>query len=174
MSLVLKKAVFDGWNTPPRVLDRVYEYGTISLDPCSNERSQVISMYKLTKEQDGLSAPWKQLLGQKPNPLVFVNPPFDSKTIYKVVKKCIEEKALGCEIMLLVPSKTEQPWYQSALESFDSVCHIAKRVNFYKDGVEVKGSQFACVIFYTGNDIKRFKNIFNSLGKCVNLQEIEK
>lgn len=171
---------FDGWNTPPHIVALVKQFGRgeIALDPCSNERSIVDAWVELGAAEDGLHADWSlQIAAQAtPNTLVYVNPPYDQETLAHVAQHSAAQSLRGCEVIALVPNKSDQAWLAEALDTAAAVCFVAGRVYFWRDGKRFSSSSaFPLVLFYWGRDPERFREIFSQeiegrrFGTCLNL-----
>lgn len=175
--MIIEKSKFDGWNTPAHILARVYAVlGEIDLDPCSNATSLVIARSRLGKEENGLGADWydyramRQHFGATSRARecrVFVNPPYDQPTLQTTADHCIAQKIKGCEIITLVPSKTDQKWFADCIDAAASACFIRGRVPFGKEGTFAGSGQFACTSFYFGRNAEKFKREFSQIGACI-------
>jgi len=172
----IQPSKFDGWNTPPDVLSVIREFSDddILLDPCSNEHSQVGARISLTKADDGLGADWNQVIIDRGfgygYGLIFVNPPFDHKTLTRVTSKCIEQAARRPnDIILLAPVKSDQGWSYDASRDASAVCYVRGRVKFWKQGKRSIGAAFACALWYWGPHQERFVDDFDGLGATQDL-----
>jgi hypothetical protein len=159
------------WNTPPSYAKLVEDFfGTIDLDPCSNEFSLVKSKSAIMLPDDGLSLNWT-----KGN--VFVNPPYGKDydrgtSIKDWYKKITQEYKDGCEVIVLAPvASNTSYWRNYVFGCATSICFIYEpRVKFYLDGdKEPKGCPVACCFIYYGDNSTRFKEVFNEVGYCVEL-----
>lgn len=165
----IEPSKFCGWNTPKHILDCVLEVlGAIDLDPCSNEFSIVPAHTKLDEASNGLAAHWQNYNTRGGYPArVFVNPPYDQPTLQATADHIIKQEPAGCEIITLVPSKTDQKWFADCVDAAAAACFIRGRVAFGKEGVFKSGGQFACTMFYFGKDAARFKDVFATIGACI-------
>jgi len=156
----LKKALTDCWDTPPHLIHRVLAlWGEIDLDPCSSDTSLVPATVKLGKRENGLSANWSRY-GKR----VYVNPPYDQKTLDLTASLCHDEaRFYGCQIILLCPVKSDQEWFQRSLFHADAVCFIRGRVKYGADDKK-HGAFFSSCLFYWGEEAGRFVEVFASLG----------
>lgn len=166
----------DDHNTPPEILEvvrRFSESGHITLDPCSNQYSLTEAEVRLTKEEDGLSQDWTRYLAldsdsRESVPLVFVNPPFDQKTLAPTARRCRDVAAAGADAVLLVPVKSDQIWFQHAIiHMAAAVCFIEGRVPFWCEGQEQQGAAFPCCLFYFGTRATAFQFEFAGTGAVV-------
>lgn len=175
-SPTIQPAAFDGWNTPPEILALVRKLagGQIALDPCSNDHSQTEPAIRGLKENDGLGATWDLVLRRYglARGLIFVNPPFDHKTLARVVNSCIAYSH-PAQVVLLAPTKSDQDWFQRSLRTAQACCFIGGRVKFWREGKPSPGSAFACVLFYWGPNAETFNRIFKEIGACLDLHRLE-
>ncbi len=128
------------WNTPPEVGKLLEEFGTIDLDPCSNEHTKLKAAKIFTAEDDGLSKDWGAYV---PGPfgLIYVNPPYS--TAGQWARKCAETSLAypDLDIVLLVPARTGARWFHDwVLKQAAAICWWRGRIQFWKEGKPVKGS----------------------------------
>lgn len=90
------------WATPQEFFDKLNEEFHFTLDPCCTEENRKCAAY-FTKEQDGLSKPWR-------NHRVWMNPPY-GRTIGQWMKKAHEESRRGALVVCLVPARTDTAWW---------------------------------------------------------------
>ena len=156
------------WLTPPHILDVVRRLGPIDLDPC-------ILGWDPAVHPDGLVRPWVNDPAVSDRGVVFVNPPYGRGLVEKWVDKAIREAAVPLErntnrsIVLLLPARTEQPWFQSlawlrvhsALPQGNSaaLCFIRGRVRFINPdtGAAVGAGTFPSVLWYLGTRAHDFR-----------------
>lgn len=153
------------WNTPQKLLDVVYAFDKIRLDPCSNSNSVVAAANHLCGfgiDDDGLTANWGGYGG-----LVYVNPPY-GKDITDWVEKCMIESFNGVEIIALLPSRTDTKWWHNNIPSAQAVC-------FWKGRLKFVGAQncapFPSAIAYWGKRPYRFAEKFQNHG-MISLQPV--
>jgi phage N-6-adenine-methyltransferase len=119
----------DEWNTPDWLLELVRQIAPIGLDPCSNPTSTVGARVSFTREEDGLTKPWADILG--PGELAFVNPPYSQGNLRRWVEKCANEAAAGAEVMALLPANTSTSWCQThVFWGARATCFLNRRVQF--------------------------------------------
>lgn len=154
------------WTTPKLVLDVIRRVNVIHLDPCSNANSQVQALVAL--EAGGLEEVWHTMASAG---LAFVNPPYDQAKEF--VRKCIVEGALGCEIVLLVASRTETHWSQACMAEADAACFWSGRIKFENPPAESVGDKpsIASAFYYWGRNRKLFIDEFAQYGKCFDLRQ---
>tara|TARA_R100001244_G_scaffold36778_2_gene33623 strand:- start:902 stop:1393 length:492 start_codon:yes stop_codon:yes gene_type:complete len=145
------------WCTPVEILDLVYKMGPIGLDPCGNTQSLVDAERTIELPEDGLQTPW---IGHG---LVYVNPPY-GRAISGWLQKCATEAALGAEIVLLMPSRTDTRWFHKWAVKADVLCFWKGRITF--DGAP-SPAPFPSVLAYWGPNIDLFDEVFDSFGQIV-------
>ena len=147
----------NNWCTPPEVLNLVRNVGSIELDPCGN----IYSVVNATRaffypQQDGLLLPWGQ-------GLTYCNPPY-GRGLIKWAEKAVSEAGKGCEIILLVPSRTDTRWFNIAFRAAQSVCFWKGRIKFLG---APSPAPFPTAIFYYGSNDTKFRLVFQSHGIIV-------
>lgn len=161
------------WGTPLNYIAIIHKFfGTIKLDPCSNEFSKVGAEVSYELPMDGLQETWEYST-------IFVNPPYGRDSIRKTsiknwLSKCYEASLNGSEIIALVPVATNTThWKEFVFGKADVVCFLKdSRVKFLEDGESKgKGAPMSCCLIYYGNRIQHFKALFNELGTCVNIKD---
>ena len=170
----VQKSSFDGWNTPPSIVALLRSFGLdgVSLDPCSNASSGVGAALSRGKEHDGLSEDWRALLAgiNREGGLVYVNPPYDSPTLLRVVKHCAQQASQGVEIIALVPAKVDQGWWQDWVIPYASaLCFLRGRIKFWREGAPWQGASSPCILLYWGRDSQAFVEHFAGVGRCLDL-----
>lgn len=127
------------WLTPP---ERIKALGPFDLDPCCPPRMPWQTATRmLTEKDDGLNQEWT---GR-----VWLNPPFDSRTIGKWLEKITNGIAL-------VAARTETKWfYWSIWYRADAICFVKGRPHFHHvDGRRAKadsGAPIALAAYGTEN-----------------------
>ena len=147
------------WYTPPEIVEAVRElFGIIDLDPCSNshEAPNVPALVHFTREDDGLSRPW---FGR-----VYLNPPY-GKGIGPWIEKVREEHEAGrvTAAVVLVKAATDTRWFRLLSERFPR-CEVAGRLKF--SGCKAP-APFPSVLFYLGDEVQRFAEVFARFGVLV-------
>lgn len=155
--------------TPQELLEPVYEFGEIELDPCSNPNSivrarhHIMPLEYMDREKefglvnvsfgDGLAGPW-------PEGLTFVNPPF--RNVVPWLEKAEEEARTGSDVILLLNADTSTAWFQ------DFVYPRANRICFRRGRVRFLGARstnpFPHLYVYFGGDGVRFEQAFKPVG----------
>jgi hypothetical protein len=147
------------WHTPPEIVEAVRDlFGIIDLDPCSNshEAPNVPALVHFTREDDGLSRPW---FGR-----VYLNPPY-GKGIGPWIEKVREEHEAGrvTAAVVLVKAATDTRWFRVLSERYPR-CEVAGRLKF--SGCK-NPAPFPSVLFYLGDEVQRFADVFGRFGVLV-------
>ena len=98
------------WGTPPKVFDPLNEEFGFTLDAAASDENALCDAY-YTKEDNGLIQDWKGFS-------VWVNPPYDWKSLQAFTQKAMREVGNGVTTVMLMPSKTDQPWFHWLWERF--------------------------------------------------------
>lgn len=169
--------------TPPPVLNPIYNFDSIGLDPCSNHGSIVNCRARYFApganngiDEDGLKLPWDR------TGLNFVNPPYGRK-IPEWVNKLISEWKQGARSLLLIPSRTgTKIWQKKIFPTASAICFIEGRLQFWDHRTKAPAKCFSkkknCLVdakapfdsalIYWGKDktdIDRFKKEMKILGE---------
>jgi len=148
------------WYTPPGIIDAVRELfdGRIDLDPCSNshEAPNVPARVHYTQEDDGLSREW---FGT-----VYMNPPY-GRGIMPWIVKIREEYEAGrvTAAVALVPARTDTQWFRILSPKYIR-CEVAGRLKFSESK---NSATFPSVLFYLGDEVQRFAEVFARFGVIV-------
>tara|TARA_B100000029_G_scaffold119127_2_gene112243 strand:+ start:1302 stop:1841 length:540 start_codon:yes stop_codon:yes gene_type:complete len=148
------------WCTPPEILEYVYKFfpGGVDLDPCSNSAALVDASVAMEGPpgKDGLTEPWS---GN-----VFVNPPYGRNTMLAWARKMAAESA-HCEILGLVPARTDTRWCNVAMKSCTLICFVFGRIKFLdQSGAVQYPAPFPSAVFYWGKRPDHFRAVFCDLG----------
>lgn len=149
------------WNTRTReaeLVRRAFD-GEITTDPCSNSESVVNAQYQYTVEDNGLEQMW---WGN-----VFINPPFDSETIFAfLVKGLVEMRVHGTaeQMIYYLPAKLDQPWWHLLALQADAVATPKGRRGFSRAGRKNQSAPFSVVFLYFGPNIRKFERTFGPEG----------
>ncbi len=157
----------DNWQTPADLLALIHEFyggasdlgGGIDFDPCSAEDNPTQARGWATERDDGLLTPW---LGK-----VFCNPPY-SKLRAWVEKGAREYERDDCEILYLVPARTDTRAGQLLLSKASAVCFIRGRLRFDIPGAgpAPHPAPFPSMLVYLGDRPVTFRAFFAPLGVC--------
>lgn len=145
--------------TPRRFTDSAMEVMQgIDLDPASNNiaNSWIKASKIYTIENQGLDKEWE---GK-----VWMNPPYDSKSLKPLVDKLISSVKVTSAIVLC-NNNTDTKIGQKMLNWCNAICLVAGRVKFMKpDGTENKSPLQGQIIYYKGYDVASFKKEFQKHG----------
>ena len=145
------------WCTPQSLVDLLWEFGPVHLDPCSNGNSTINALIEWTKADDGLKPTWGC------DGLVYVNPPY-GREIRPWVEKCSAEAKAGAEIIGLFPSRTDSKWFQNNVLTCDLLLLWRGRLRF--QGAP-SSAPFPSVLAYWGRQPQRFQQVFGQHGVIV-------
>lgn len=147
------------WQTPAVVLDLVRELGggVIALDPATVATNPVGASVWCTPQTDGLSFDWTRLAE---GGLTFLNPPY-GRAIVPWTRKLRLEGAAGCELVALVPARTDTAWWQDDITTAAAVCFWRGRLKFVgaKDA-----APFPSALAYWGRRVEAFARVFGARG----------
>lgn len=116
----------DSWATPPEILDAVYTFSRVGLDPCAAKHSPVVASKFINWPEDGLAADWASMT---PSGCVFVNPPY-GRAVKNWVAKCAYEGA-KVPVVGLVAARTDTTWFHdNVFKKARCVCFLRGRVSF--------------------------------------------
>lgn len=131
--------------------------GSIDVDPASNDIAQqwIGAKTYYTKNNSGLSLPW---VGN-----VWMNPPYDSKTLCLFVDKITSgEIQQAC---VLCNNNTETKSSRKLLEWCDAICLVTGRIRFVQPSLELGKSPLqGQIIYYKGSNIVSFIGEFSDHG----------
>ncbi len=144
-NLVVKTSGHDEWLTPKYITD---DLGPFDLDPCSpgDRRPWDTANYHLTKEHDGLRAPW---FGR-----VWCNPPYGKET-----PRWLEKLANHGNGIALVFARTDVAWFTDYVwRRANAVKFIQGRLSFCTvDGNVGKSNSGgpSCLIAYGISNVEK-------------------
>ena len=155
------------WNTPLKYANRIHAFFDyeLELDPCSNLESIIISKNKYILPVDGLSEDWNYKS-------IYINPPYgrdyENKTtikdwIKKAYETCINYNS---EILMLIPVATNTSHWKDFIFGKANICFLndTRLIFRINNNENNKGSPMACAMIYYGENIRKFKIIFDSCG----------
>lgn len=123
--------------TPRFLLERVWRFGPVILDPCSNAWSEVGARVELSidRGEDGLSADWRAILERETGAvdaggLVFVNPPYGPGHMRPWARKMVSEAHRGVEVIGLVKFDLTTEWWRVLARATTARLDIDRRVAF--------------------------------------------
>lgn len=143
--------------TPMEIIEAaIAVLGTIDLDPCSNSKDtpNVPALEHFTEADNGLSLPW---FGS-----VYMNPPY-GRVIGDWTRKLTDEYQRGnvTEAITLVPGRIDTQWWQSLGFQYPA-CFYTGRLTFIGND---DPAPFPSTIFYLGEDIAKFYEVFSAIGQ---------
>lgn len=144
------------WNTPDDVLELVREVfdGRIGLDPATDVSNPTRAVHIATPVTDGILMQWSKI-----GLPTFVNPPY-GRALSVWAPKIADEGIRGCEVIALVPARTDTRWFQH-ITTAHALC-------FWKGRMTFKGAPapapFPCVLAYWGPRAERFREVFSEHG----------
>ena len=101
----------DLWETPKDLFDKLNNEFHFTLDVCATpENAKCDSFY--TKEQDGLSQPWKGV--------VWCNPPY-GRQIGEWVRRAFLASVSGSTVVMLLPARTDTKWFHDYIYKRNNV-----------------------------------------------------
>jgi len=153
------------WYTPPKfvaLVKRVFG-GKIGLDPASCEEANsrwLRARTFYTKEQNGLTQPWR---GK-----VYLNPPFQTEFMGPFVNKLVTERENGnvSEAIMLCSLWPEKKWFWPILDHAALLCLPRDYVSYIPPGKDKPTGhpKLASVFSYWGDKPDRFADVFGEVG----------
>ena len=101
----------DLWATPQDLFDELNSEFHFDIDVCADESNHKCDKY-YTKEQDGLTMPWKGI--------VWCNPPY-GREIGQWVRRALFASIGGATVVMLVPARTDTKWFHDYIYKRDNV-----------------------------------------------------
>jgi hypothetical protein len=162
----------DFYLTPGGFLVAMRKLGNIELDPCGSAAGSLVLAdreYQIERGEDGLALSWKVKLGN----LCYFNPPY-SQTRKWIEKADAEFKQHMSSSVGLVAARVGTIAAQNMHAKF--VCFLKGRLTFLnpetrsppldKKG-KPTGAMFDSMVIYYGLNEKKFREVFEPLGKVV-------
>lgn len=103
------------WETPSTLFNQLNKEFNFTLDVCANESNAKCENY-FSPETDGLSKKWSGTC--------WMNPPY-GRRISKWIQKAHDESKKGCDVVCLIPSRTDTKYWHD-------YCMKAAEVRFIK------------------------------------------
>lgn len=136
LSPVVFSSRYDDWETPDYVFDYLNKFfGPFTLDPAAMQVNARAGKF-FTSKENGLRQPWT---GES----VFCNPPYGRNETRRWVAKAIAESSRTKKIIMLLPSRTDQRWFQDCVDTAVGIYFIQGRIKF-KDAIS--GAPFPSLI----------------------------
>lgn len=109
------------WGTPQPFFDKLNKIFHFTLDVCASDWNAKCERY-FTEEDDGLSQKWEGIC--------WMNPPYGNAVKRWVRKAYIEWNKGHCEVVCLVPNRSETKWFQDWGFKASYFLAIRGRINF--------------------------------------------
>ena len=122
------------WLTPSFIVSLVKASlgGIIHLDPATEPGNPTGALSRFTVADDGLSKNWTKFT------TIFINPPYS--TLKPWIDKAIEASHAGCEVILLLPVRTDAEYHQRLLCEATDFILIRGRLKFGRPEAEGESS----------------------------------
>lgn len=110
------------WLTPGDLFQDIKDAFDIKLDPCAHDTEWLPVAVSLTERDNGLMHEWDMN--------TYINPPYSAIGMW-VDKVMMEHGKYPeyCYVMLL-PSRTDRPWFRRVMGAASAVCFMNKRIRF--------------------------------------------
>lgn len=146
----LTTAIDDKWGSPFELFDFAeFVFGTFDLDAAAEADWKMCEAF-ISEEQDALN-PETEWEGNN----IWINPPYDIKSITAFVNRAIQETTLGKSITLLLPVKSDQQWFHTLVEEGAQFIFIRKRVKFRRrNGLSAIGASFPVMLVKLSSSIR--------------------
>ena len=168
----LLTSTWSHWTSPDVVLHRVRCLAPIDLDPCGNANDEVRAAESWRGLQhpgphgiDGLTSRWLR----PGRGLIYANPMFGRK-LPDWTAKAVEEGRGGCEIVMLLPARTDTKWWHDhVVGQAQARCFWRGRLKFGNPPPAERSttSTFPSCIVYWGHRPYAFGAAFEDAGEVV-------
>lgn len=120
MNSVMYSSKTDLWETPQDFFDDLDKEFHFTIDVCATpENAKCKNFY--TKEQDGLSMPWKGV--------IWCNPPY-GRHIGSWVRRALLSYAAGNTVVMLLPARTDTRWFHEYIYGKAEIRFVRGRLRF--------------------------------------------
>lgn len=146
------------WETPNELYNVWNRLFNFELDAAATKENAKCPIF-FTKEDDGLSKDWG---GKR----VWLNPPYGRGITGKWVNKAFEESQKGSTIVMLLPVRTDQWWFQTIIwplynstlngERMAEIFFLNKRVKFV--GATSGAPYCSMIVVLRGQNVKEKRN----------------
>ena len=119
------------WSTPDRLFDPVDVVMDFNLDVCASMGNTKVEHF-IDQSLDGLTRSWRHHFGPYSHDLrirAWMNPPY-GRVIGDWITKAAYEYTAGCDVVCLVPARTETQWFQAHVGIAAAVLFLRGRVAF--------------------------------------------
>ena len=152
--------------TPEHIIEAVIDVlGEIDLDPCSNSYTNpnIPAKYLYTKVDNALQYTWYDK--------VYMNPPYGYAITEWIEKlRCDYEVGHVTEAIMLVPASVGTRWF-ARMEQYPH-CFLDDKLHFLRPlGFTVREARGATAIFYLGQNVGRFAEVFSQFGRLMGCAE---
>ena len=162
----------NAWFTPPEYIQKVREVlGSIELDPFSCEKANE-TVGANTIFTEGNSALDKEWVANT----VFCNPPYSGGLVAPATAKYVQQwqdRNFKAGIVL-VNNCTDTAWFDLLWKNAQAVCFTRGRISFESyDGKKISGNTRGQTLFYFGDDVIRFREIFGEVGNTAAIAPVK-
>lgn len=112
----------DDWETPDDLFNMLHSEFKFTVDAAAHEKNAKLARF-FTVLENGLEMPWK-------GETVWCNPPYGKGMNDWAIKFANEGIMSACNIVALLPCRTETEWFQHAIGYATSLTLIAGRLKF--------------------------------------------
>jgi hypothetical protein len=149
------------WFTPAEYIEKVRRVlGKIDVDPASCKEAQRVVKAKrfYTRKDDGLKKVWKGT--------VFLNPPYEGKSIAAFSAKLLAEMDAGnvSAAIMLTNGYTDSGWFHNLGRPSNALCLTLSRIKFVSPKGDKRAPTNGQCFFYYGDKRERFLSEFEDVG----------
>lgn len=124
----LSKPQSQEWRTPKSFIARLKACIPFTLDLCADADNTILDRY-FSKKHSFFDVPPQMLR----NEVMFCNPPYLMEEITPIVHKCVDFARHGAHVWMLVPLKTDQPWFSLLNRECAAFITMEGRMKFERD-----------------------------------------
>lgn len=129
----------DEFGTPDYIFKPLDAEFHFTLDAAASNENSKCSTW-ITKEMNALRWDWTRTGGA-----VWVNPPYSRGNVEAFVQKAYEESQKGATVVMLLPARTEQPWFHDIVLPHAEVRFIRKRIQFVGGKQQARQAHFVAI-----------------------------
>ncbi len=120
----------DEFGTPDYIFKPLDAEFHFTLDVAASETNRKCPFY-FSKAANALTQDWVESARRAGIPPVFwCNPPYSRGMVEAFVQKAYEESQRGATVVMLLPTRTEQPWFHDIVLPNAEIRFIRKRIRF--------------------------------------------
>lgn len=162
------------YGTPEPVVTLLHRFGTVELDPCSNNHSIVRAAVEC-RYHGGLSRPWLELAPRlsQPRHFAYVNSEYGDELADPWVPRVIAEHRLGVEVVQLVPARFDTGWWRQLRAAAACVAVVRGRLRFIRPRRKRSPALFPSALFYLGPRSDEFEALFSELADVYRWQRAD-